>query len=98
MKPSIRDYRGANLGEGSARSVVLDDNPTTCTLLYFRIEPAKISSRRIHPWEYEVYIIQGSGTLICAGTEYPVKEGMLWLCRPTCNISGRMKLGYRYPV
>ena len=75
MEPSIRNYRGANLGEGSARLVGLDDNPTTCTLSYSRIEPGKTSSHHIHPWEHEVYIIQGSGTLICDGTEYPVKEG-----------------------
>ena len=75
MEPSIRNYRGANLGEGSARLVGLDDNPTTCILSYSRIEPGKTSSHHIHPWEHEVYIIQGSGTLICDGNEYPVKEG-----------------------
>ena len=57
-----------------------------------------IDGRKAHSILFELFSDQGSGTLICDGTEYPVKEGMLWLCRPTCNISGRMKLGYRYPV
>ena len=75
MEPSIRNYRSANLAEGSARLVSLDDKPTTCTLSYSRIEPGKTSSHHIHPWEHEVYIIQGSGTLFCDGNEYPVRQG-----------------------
>ena len=60
---------------GSGRLVALDDNPTTCTLSYSRIEPGKTSSHHIHTWEHEVYIIKGSGTLHCDGKEYPVKAG-----------------------
>ena len=75
MEPNIRNHRSANLAEGAARLVALDDNPTTCTLSYSRIEPGKTSSHHIHPWEHEVYVIKGSGTLICDGKEYPVKEG-----------------------
>ena len=75
MEPSIRNHRSGNLAEGAGRLVALDDNPTTCTLSYSRIEPGKTSSHHIHPWEHEVYIIKGSGTLHCDGKEYPVKEG-----------------------
>jgi quercetin dioxygenase-like cupin family protein len=75
MEPNIRNRRSANLAEGAARLVALDDNPTTCTLSYSRIEPGKTSSHHMHPWEHEVYIIKGSGTLNCDGKEYPVKEG-----------------------
>jgi len=58
-----------------ARLVNLDDNPPTCTMTYSEIQPGGTSSHHIHEWEHEVYIIQGSGTLICDGKEYPVKEG-----------------------
>jgi len=75
MEPNIRNHRSGNLAEGAGRLVALDDNPITCTLSYSRIEPGKTSSHHIHPWEHEIYIIKGSGTLICDGKEYPVKEG-----------------------
>jgi quercetin dioxygenase-like cupin family protein len=42
---------------------------------YSEIYPGKTSTHHIHPWEHEVYIIKGAGTLICDGKEYPVKEG-----------------------
>ena len=36
---------------------------------------ARLVTLDIHPWEHEVYIIEGSGTLICDEKEYPVKAG-----------------------
>lgn len=57
------------------RLISLDDNPPTCTLSYSVIEPGETSSHHIHEWEHEVYILEGSGVLVCDGTEYPVKEG-----------------------
>jgi quercetin dioxygenase-like cupin family protein len=44
-------------------------------MTYSVIEPGKTSSHHIHPWEHEVYILEGSGVLVCDGKEYPVKEG-----------------------
>jgi quercetin dioxygenase-like cupin family protein len=55
--------------------ITLDDKPPTCTLTYSQIPPGGTSSHHIHPWEHEVYIIEGSGTLFCDGKEYPVKAG-----------------------
>jgi quercetin dioxygenase-like cupin family protein len=76
MEPVIRNFRNLYTPEGpSARMVWLDDNPTTCTMTYSEIYPDKTSSHHIHPWEHEVYIIKGSGTLVCDGKEYPVKAG-----------------------
>jgi quercetin dioxygenase-like cupin family protein len=42
---------------------------------YSEIYPNKTSTHHIHPWEHEVYIIKGAGTLVCDGKEYPVKAG-----------------------
>ena len=76
MEPVIRNFRNMFTPEGpSARLVWLDDNPPTCTMTYSEINPDKTSSHHIHPWEHEVYIIKGSGTLVCDGKNYPVKEG-----------------------
>ncbi|HLF04390.1 MAG TPA: cupin domain-containing protein [Dehalococcoidia bacterium] len=76
-EPLIRNFRkiykpGA---EGGTRLIGLDDKPPTCTMSYSVIEPGKTSSHHIHPWEHEVYILEGSGVLVCDGKEYPVKEG-----------------------
>ncbi len=74
MEPVIRNVRSVFDGT-RARLVNLDDNPPTCTMTYSEIPPDGTSSHHIHEWEHEVYIIEGSGTLICDGKEYPVKEG-----------------------
>ena len=76
MEPVIKNYRNLyQPGGPSARLISLDDNPATCTMTYSVIEPGKTSSHHIHPWEHEVYILEGSGVLVCDGKEYPVKEG-----------------------
>ena len=76
MEPVIRNFRNLFTPEGpSARLVWLDDNPQTCTMTYSEIIAGQTSSHHIHPWEHEVYIIKGSGTLVCDGKNYPVKEG-----------------------
>ena len=62
-------------GGPSARLMWLDDNPPTCTVTYLEIDPGKTSPHHIHPWEHEVFIIEGTGTLFCDGKEYPVKGG-----------------------
>ena len=76
MEPLIRNIEDVyNPEDRRARLLGLDDNPPTCTLTYSEIPPGGTSSHHIHPWEHEVYIIQGSGTLFCDGAEYPVKAG-----------------------
>lgn len=76
MEPLIRNIEDVyNPEDRRARLLTLDDNPPTCTLSYSEIPPGGTSSHHIHPWEHEVYIIQGSGTLFCDGAEYPVKAG-----------------------
>ncbi len=76
MEPVIRNYRNVyQPGGAAARLISLDDNPVTCTMTYSVIEPGKTSSHHIHPWEHEVYILEGSGVLVCDGKEYPIREG-----------------------
>ena len=74
MEPVIRNIRDVFDGT-RARLVSLDDNPPTCTMTYSEIPPDGTSAHHIHEWEHEVYIIDGSGTLVCDGTDYPVKAG-----------------------
>ena len=76
MEPVIRNYRSVyQQGGGPTRLISIDDGPVTCTMTYSVIEPGKTSSHHIHPWEHEVYILEGSGVLVCDGKEYPVTAG-----------------------
>ena len=75
MEPIIRNYRDHFTPGSGARLINLDDNPPTTTLSYSRIQPGETSSHHIHAWEHEVYIIKGSGTLVCDGVNYPIKAG-----------------------
>lgn len=76
MEPVIRSHKGLFEPHGaSARLVWLDDNPPTCTMTYLEIDPGKTSPHHIHEWEHEVYIIEGTGTLMCDGKDYPVRAG-----------------------
>ena len=76
MEPIIRNYRDHfTPSGGAARLINLADNPPTTTLSYSHIQPGETSSHHIHAWEHEVYIIKGSGTLVCDGVNYPVKAG-----------------------
>jgi quercetin dioxygenase-like cupin family protein len=75
MDPVIRNVRDHFDGTSAARLINLDDNPATCTLTYSEILPGETSAHHVHEWEHEVYIIEGSGSLICDGVNYPVKTG-----------------------
>ena len=76
MEPVIRNYRSVyQPGGAAARLISLDDNPATCTMTYSVIEPGKTSAHHIHSWEHEVYILEGSGVLVCDGKEYAIREG-----------------------
>ena len=76
MNPVIKNFRNLHVpGRPSTRLIGLDDNPPTCTMTYSEINPGQTSTHHIHSWEHEVYIISGSGTLMCDGKGYPVKAG-----------------------
>jgi quercetin dioxygenase-like cupin family protein len=76
MEPLIRNVEGVFKRAGiAARLISIDDKPPTCTMTYSVIEPGKTSVHHIHPWEHEVYILEGSGVLVQDGKEYPIREG-----------------------
>ena len=76
MEPVIKNFRNIQSpGSSTARLIGLDDNPPTCTMTYLEINPDQTSSHHIHSWEHEIFIIKGSGTLVCDGKDYQVKEG-----------------------
>ena len=76
MEPLIKNFRNSFTPGGPAvRLVGPEDNPPTCTMSYSEIDPDATSAHHIHPWEHSIYILAGSGTLVCDGDNYPIKEG-----------------------
>jgi quercetin dioxygenase-like cupin family protein len=54
-------------------------------MTYSEIHPGETSTRHTHPWEHEIYIISGAGTLICDGDECPITEGDAVLIHKNIN-------------
>ena len=76
MEPIIRNAKADLTPENNiTRLVTVDDGPPTYTMIYQEIAPGQTSSHHIHPWEHEVFIIEGSGTLVCDGQQYRVQAG-----------------------
>jgi quercetin dioxygenase-like cupin family protein len=51
-------------------------------LRYFELEKGSVSSLDRHPYEHEVFVIKGSGTLELEGTAYDLREGDAVLIEP----------------
>ena len=82
MEPVIRNFRNVFNVNGPTRLIWLADNPPTCTLNYSQIQPGKLSTPHTHPWEHEVFVMYGNGTLVVEGVRYPVKPGDAILVPP----------------
>jgi len=41
----------------------------------FELEPDGRTPRHTHPWEHEVYVLEGEGTLLCKGGGEPFRAG-----------------------
>ena len=56
-----------------------DGVPTSVMLYNGAMAPGAVSHAdtggHTHHWEHLVYVLQGSGTLVCEGKSYPVAEG-----------------------
>ena len=44
-------------------------------LRQFRVEPAGFTPRHSHDYEHEVFVVDGSGTVLLEGAERPVRRG-----------------------
>ena len=76
MDPVIKNFRNVYVPEGpAARLIWVEDNPPTCTMTYSEIYPGRTSAHHSHTWEHEIFIIKGSGTLICDGVEHAIRAG-----------------------
>jgi quercetin dioxygenase-like cupin family protein len=86
LEALFRNIKGVYHPDGMrARLLQLYDNPPTCTVGYSKKPPGDSSSQNIHPWEREILIILGSGTLFRDGKEYQVKAGEAMFIPPNTD-------------
>ncbi len=50
-----------------------DDGAPHFYMRRFELVPGGRTPRHTHPWEHEVYILEGEGTLYCEGAERPFR-------------------------
>jgi quercetin dioxygenase-like cupin family protein len=58
-----------------ARLIGVEHGAPTVVLRHFEVDAGGHTPRHAHPWEHEVYILTGSGTLRTEGTETVLSPG-----------------------
>ena len=76
----IQNYRQV-AGMAAAPGVVMrvvagpDEGAPTFVTRIFEIQPGSTTPHHSHPWEHEVFVVAGRGTLKNSNTEKSLKEG-----------------------
>jgi len=52
-----------------------DDGAPNFYMRRFELSPGGMTPLHTHPWEHEVYVLEGQGTLHCGGLEEPFQAG-----------------------
>jgi quercetin dioxygenase-like cupin family protein len=80
-KVHYREVPPDPVGEHDATGVTVrwviaeKDGAPNFAMRVFEVEPGGHSPYHKHPWEHEVFILDGSGTLVHEGKEYPLAKG-----------------------
>ena len=72
-----RDPVGEEGASGiTVRRVISEkDGADNFSMRVFEVEPGGYSPYHDHPWEHEVFILEGSGSLVQGGEEVPFSKG-----------------------
>ncbi len=76
----IQNYRqvaGAEAAPGVVMRVVAgpDEGAPTFVMRVFEIEPGSATPHHTHPWEHEMFVVEGQGTLKSGDSEKPLEPG-----------------------
>ena len=68
---------GINAAPGVTMHIVAGtaEGAPTFVMRVFEIEPGSNTPYHTHPWEHEMFVVKGEGTLKSGSTEIPLKEG-----------------------
>ena len=77
--PVIRNYKDLDAETGSRILNTKDEVPNYVMLYNGPMMPGAVShpdtGGHSHSWDHVVYVLEGTGTLTCDGTDYTVSEG-----------------------
>ena len=76
----VQNYRQVEGREGPPGVVMrVMAGPTegapTFVMRVFEIQPGSATPHHTHPWEHEIFVFEGQGTLVSGDTRKPLKEG-----------------------
>ena len=74
---NYRQVKGAIAAPGVVMRVVAGpaEGAPTFVMRVFEIQPGCATPHHSHPWEHEIFVVEGRGTLKSGNTEKPMKEG-----------------------
>jgi len=59
-----------------------DDGAPTFAMRQFEVSPGGYTPRHSHPYEHEVYVLEGEGEVYEGDTPHPLKKGDVILVKP----------------
>jgi quercetin dioxygenase-like cupin family protein len=80
-KMQYKDVPADAVGEEGASDLTIrwviaeKDGAPNFSMRVFEVEPGGHSPFHSHPWEHEVFILEGKGTLVQADAEVPISKG-----------------------
>jgi quercetin dioxygenase-like cupin family protein len=84
--------------EGASMAVMVGraDGAPNFALRQIRVEPGGHTPHHAHDYEHEVFVVDGSGTVLLEGAERPIRRGDVILVPP--NQTHQFKAGAQTPL
>jgi quercetin dioxygenase-like cupin family protein len=81
---NYKDVEGARAAPGVVMRVVAgpDEGAPTFIMRIFEIEPGSGTPHHRHPWEHELFVVEGKGVLKSGNMERPVATGDAIMVQP----------------
>ncbi len=74
---NYREVAGNKVAPGVVMHVVAGpaEGAPTFVMRVFEIEPGSATPHHNHPWEHEIFVVEGQGTLKSGNSEKPLQQG-----------------------
>lgn len=85
---NYKDVEAEKVDEEGAEDVTIrwlitaKDEAPTFSMRHFEVAPGGYTPLHSHPWEHEVFILHGQGTVVRGGKDVPLREGDLVFIPP----------------
>lgn len=84
---NYRDVKGYDAAPGAVMHIVagVDEGAPNFVMRVFEIQPGGSTPNHAHPWEHEMFVVSGEGTLISGDSRTPLKQGDAVMVLPDEN-------------